>query len=524
VTNYFHGNDAAQWIRQVPQFEKVRYQGVYSGIDVVYYGNDRQLEYDFEVQPFANPSAIEIAFEGASNMTIGPDGDLILSTPGGEIRHRTPIAFQRRGNDQTPVEAHFVLKDGHVGFQLGRYDKTLPLTIDPKLVWSSYLGGTGDDQGNDVVVDSAGNVYITGYTQTVTPTDGSDPPPAITLTPQESKGFEGFVTKLDPTGAIVFTTYFGGSGVEEAHSLALDSVGNIFVTGYTTSGDFPVANPFQQNLGGVQDAYILKLSNGGSTILFSSYLGGSRTDRAFGIAVDQFGNAYVAGSTFGNVNSCTSDFPISNAFQPKYGGNGPGCGLGDAFLTKVTPAGTIGFSTFLGGAGNDQAFDVAIDSEGSIILTGFTSSQNFPTANPIFGNFRGGTEDIFVTKFNSSGTSLVFSTYWGGVGSDNGVRLAVDSSNNIYVTGVTQSVDFPIKNPAQILHAGVFDAFLIKFHPDGKDVDFSTFIGEKTPRAACRSRSTRVASSTSRVSPTRCSFMRSTPFQDFCAACATDSY
>jgi len=468
VTNYFSGNDSAQWITGVPHFARVRYKEVYAGIDVVYYGSERELEYDFEVKPFADPSTISIEFQGTQNVGISPEGDLVLNTSGGEIRHRRPVAYQLRDNSKQPVEARFVLYDGRVGFELGSYDRALPLTIDPTLVWSSYLGGTGDDQGNDVTVDSSGNVYIVGYTQTVTPTDGTEPPPVITLQPEEGKSFEAFITKLDPSGAILFKTYFGGTGVDEAHSVALDAVGNIYVTGYTTSTDFPTVNPFQANMAGVQDAYVLKMNSSGDVIQFASYLGGSRSDRGYGIDVDGFGNAFIVGDTTSNTN-----FPVtSNAFQSRFGG-----GLGDAFITKITPANTVGFSTYFGGIGWDRSYDVELDSEGNIVLVGFTTSGFPTTSNALYRTFRGGSYDGFVAKMNNAGTSLVFSTYFGGNGDDEVVRLALDQNNNIHFTGYTTSQDFPLKNPAQIFQAGAFDAFVVKLHSDGQDADFSTYIG-----------------------------------------------
>jgi len=473
VTNYFHGNDPSRWLKSVPNFEKIRYSKVYPGIDLIYYGVGRELEYDFEVQPHYDPSTIQIEFDGVDTLSIGPEGDLILATPTGEIRHRRPIAFQRKGDTNVPVEAGFVIRNDRVGFQVGEYDRHLPLTIDPTLVWSSFLGGTGNDQGNDVVVDPAGNAYVTGFTQTVSV---ETPPAAVTLNTPIEKAYEAFVTKFTPSGSVVYSTYFGGTPPaatagatvdDEAHSIALDQLGNMIVVGFTLNNDFPIVNGFQSDRRGVQDAYIVKLDIASGTIQFSSYLGGGQSDRASGVAVDSAGNAYVAGSTL------SSNFPIVSAFQPVYGQ-----GLRDAFLTKVTTAGTIGFSTYLGGIGDDQAFDVAVDSSGEIIVTGSTSSINFPLSNALLGFYRGGISDIFITKFNAQGSGLVFSTYWGGGAQDDGVRLAVDSSNTIYITGLTTSgFDFPLKNPAQFFNAGVADAFLIKMHPDGRDVDFSTFIG-----------------------------------------------
>jgi hypothetical protein len=474
VTNYFHGNDPSKWDARVPHFAKVKYTGVYPGIDLIYYGNERQLEYDFEVQPFADYSAIEMEFQGMQDISIGPEGDLILSTPAGEVRHRRLVAYQRQGIFRESVDASFVLRGNRVGFDIGRYDPRRPLVIDPTFVWSSLIGSTGDDLGFDVALDNSGNVYVTGYTQTVT--TSQDPPPAVTLQTDPARGFEMFVTKISSTGSLVFTTYVGGAGSDEGHAIALDSLGSIFVTGFTSSTDFPVVNAFQSTNGGVQDAYIVKLNSAGDVIQLSSFLGGDRGERGLGIAVDSFGNAYVAGSAHGVTNvdpdKCSSTFPIVNAIQPKYG-----CGLGDAFVTKITPAGTIAFSTFLGGRGEDIAYDIAVDADGDIVVTGQAQGDNFPVANALISTFAGGSFDGFITKLNSGGTSLIFSTYYGGFGDDVGTRLALDSNKTIYVTGYTTSLNFPLKNAPQTLPGGSFDAFLVKLHPDGRDADFSIFIG-----------------------------------------------
>jgi len=475
-TNYFHGNDPAQWLRSIPHFEKVKYGAVYPGIDLIYYGSGRQLEYDFQIQPSFDPSTIQIEFEGVNGIAVAPDGDLILSTSSGEIRHRRPIAFQRRGAVEEPVEARFIVRDQRVGFEIGRYDRSRVLTIDPTLVWSSYLGSTGNDQGNDIALDTDGNVYVTGFTQDGALISDGDNLGVPTLNPDPQKRFEGFVTKLSSSGTVIFSTYFGGTPPatlnsqavdDEAHSLALDAAGNIYVVGYTFNNDFPILNGFQTTPRGAQEAYLVKFENSTGTLQFSSYLGGTQSDRAFGVAVDAAGNAFVAGSTI------SSNFPVLSAFQPRFGE-----GLRDAFLTKITAAGTVGFSTYLGGFGDDQALDVAVDSVGNITLTGITTSLNFPLLRPLLSTYRGGIDDIFITKFSSAGNALVFSTFWGGSNSDEGVRLAVDRDDVIYITGTTTSgLDFPLKNPAQFINAGANDAFLIKMHPDGQDVDFSTFIG-----------------------------------------------
>jgi hypothetical protein len=467
VTNYLVGNDRDEWQTAIPQFAKVKYGNVYPGIDLIYYGNQRQLEYDFVVAPHADPAPVQLEFEGADQITVGTEGDLILRTAGREIRQQRPIAFQMRKGVRQPVDVAFVVKGQRATFDLGQYDRSLPLVIDPTFIWATYMGGPAFDQGNDVAIDADGNVYVTGVTES------STAEPAGIFNPPAGQSLQAFVTKINAAGAIVFSTYFGGVAFDESHSVALDPAGNIYITGFTTSADFPTtANAFQKALNGTQDAYVLKLDKDGSTLIYSTYLGGNQTDRAFGIATDPGGNAIIAGNTL------SRDFPTTNAFQSFFAG-----GLGEVFLTKLGPTGTPVFSTFLGGNGNDQAYDVGRDDDGNIVLTGFTTSQNFPTHKPLLANYRGGTDDVFITKFNESGSALVFSTYFGGSGSDNGVRLALDKDKKIYVTGYTSSVDFPLANPPQLFHGGfgnpnpTFDAFLVKLHADGQQADFSTFIG-----------------------------------------------
>ncbi len=468
VSNYLIGNDPSQWHSGVPQFARVKYGDVYPGIDLIYYGNDRQLEYDFLVAPNGNPSAVRIEFQGADTVSIGPEGDLVLHTAAGEVRHQRPIAYQTRGGVRESVDARFVVEGKRASFALGKYDQSRPLVIDPKLIWSTYLGGPGDDQANDVAVDAAGNAYVTGAAEAV-----DQAPPAGVLNPPAGKGFQIFISKVNAAGSLVYCTYIGGSGTEEGHSIALDAAGNIYVTGFTTSTDFPLVNAVQTKAGGSQDAYLIKVNNDGNALLYSTYFGGSQLDRAYGIAVDPAGNAFIAGNTL------SRDFPTKNPFQSASGG-----GLGDAFVAKFATNGALAYSSYLGGSGNDQAYDVARDDDGNVIVTGFTTSQNFPTVKAVYSKFRGGSDDAFISKINDSGTSLIFSTYFGGSGSDSGVRLTVDKDKNIYLTGQTSSIDFPLKNPAQALFGGIadlttttFDAFLLKLNPDGQDASFSTYIG-----------------------------------------------
>lgn len=461
VTHYLFGN-RQDWHDSIPHYSRVQYSDIYPGIDVIYYGNNRQLEYDFEISPRVDPSVIRMDFSGADSISLSPEGDLVLGTSAGEIRQHRPVAYQKFHGIHRPVEAEFVVTGNRVHFKLGAYDPDAPLTIDPVLVWGSYIGGSGDDAGTDVAVDAAGNVYVTGYT-----TSPPDFPLANPLQPDPGGRLDAFVMKLNPSGTLVFSTYIGGSGDDESHSIGLDAAANVYITGYTRSTNFPIVNGFQTSFGGVQDAYVLKLNNAGNNIDYSTYLGGNQSDRSYGLAVDPGGDVVVAGMT------SSTNFPVMNAFRGSFGG-----GLGDGFLTRISAGGALVWSTFLGGIGNDQVYDVVRDTEGSLIVTGFTTSSNFPTANALFSRPLGG-EDAFITKFNAAGNGVVFSTYFGGSNQDNGVRLTTDADNHIYITGYTSSVDFPLKNPPQLFSGGVIDAFLVKLNPDGQDATVSTYIGSE---------------------------------------------
>src|SRR5881396_717699 len=405
MTHYLRGASPSSWHGDVPAYARVRYPDVYPGIDLVYYGSQRQLEYDFVVRPGARPEAIQLHFDGVRGVQIDDDGRLVLRTAGGQVIQQKPVVYQPDGDRRIPVEGTYVLQGKRrVGFRIPSYDSTKPLIIDPVLVYSSYFGGTGTaDQGNAVAVDAAGNAYVAGQTSS---TD--------LLTIKGVQGalrgqLDGFVLKLDPKGTtVLYSTYFGGSGNDEAHSIAVDSAGNAYVTGYTSSSDFPIVNGFQRTRGGGLDAYFLKLNSAGDTILYSSYIGGSADDRAYGLALDQAGNAYITGST-GSTN-----FPTVNPLQRTNAG-----GLDDVFVTKIGPGGNIVYSTYVGGIGQDQSYGIAVDTAGAAYVTGYSSSLNFPLVNNIQLGFAGGSDDAFLFKVNAAGSALEYSTLIGGYASDN---------------------------------------------------------------------------------------------------------
>jgi len=470
TSNYYKGSVASKWQESVPHFLRVNYREVYPGIDLTYYGNQRQLEYDFTVRPHANPKSIELKFSGVDQLEISAQGDLILHTAAGEIRHQHPRVFQERNHVQTQVDGQFaLLGDGKVGFHIGAYDSALPLVIDPKFEYSTYFGGAGNngDVGIDVKVDGLGQAYVTGYTSSMDffATNLSSTAPG-------GGNLDAFVMKVDATGTIVQSAvFFGGSGDDEGHRIALDSLGNVYVTGYTKSSDFPIVNGFQTHIGGVgrKDAYIAKINNAVSQILFSSYLGGSLDDQPFGLSVDVFGNIYIAGETI------SPNFPL---VRPLRSGLEQTTAT-DAFVTKISPDGTIVYSSYLGGKGADHAWDVTSDPDGNAYVVGFTSSCNFPgivngCPNAFtFANPAG----AFITKINADGSAYVISRVLDGNATDEAVRVVLDSDLNIIISGYTNSVNFPVKNSFQPANAGGFDIFVAKVLADFSDIVFSTFIG-----------------------------------------------
>ncbi|MBI2780064.1 MAG: SBBP repeat-containing protein [Gammaproteobacteria bacterium] len=473
-SNYFIGNDPNKWRAQVPRYARVTYQDVYPGVDLVYYGNQRQLEYDFVVAPGIDPRMITLAFEGTpgTSLKIDAQGDLVLPAASGEIRQHKPHIYQVINGVKKSVAGNYALKNKHaVGFQIAAYDASKSLIIDPVLSWSTYLGGNGNDSGNGIAVDTAGNAYITGNTfSTNFPATGATSLSGVGVS-------DVFVTKLDNSGALVYSTYLGGSNIDEGRGIAVDTSGNAYVTGNTLSNNFPTKSAFQTTPLGGDNAFVTKLDNNGM-LVYSTYLGGSGNDLGNGIAVDTLGNAYITGSTG------SSDFPTAAPFQGTKGGT-----LAadfDAFITKLNSAGSaLVYSTYLGGGRNDEGTSIAVDNAGNAYVTGFTmsatgdpASKSFPVTTPAFqASFAGG-GDAFVTKLNAAGSVLAYSTYLGGSSGEQGTAIAVDASGGIYVTGTTRSTDFPVTSSAfQTRFGGNEDVFVTKLNASLTAPDYSTYLG-----------------------------------------------
>ncbi len=472
-SNYLLGNDPAQWRIGVENFAQVRYAAVYPGIDLVYHGNQRQVEYDFVVAPHADPDPIRIAFAGIDAMRLGDDGELVLETAHGRLVQPRPVVYQERSGVREFVDGRFVVRPNHeIGFALGDYDRDRELVIDPIIQYSTFFGGSTIDQGLAIVVDSSSNAYITGYVDSASFPGSS----GSALQSSIGGGVDAFVSKINAAGtAVLYSTYLGGTGDEYAMGLAVDASGNAYVAGQTSSSAFPGVSGSSiqpSNAGGVYDAFLTKINAAGSAITYSTFLGGSAEDTSTEVAVDGSGNAYLTGST------TSTSFPgVSGGSLQSSNGGGY-----DAFLTKINAAGTaITYATFLGGSGDDLSSDIVIDGSGNAIVGGVTASSSFPgvTGSSLQSANAGGTYDAFLTKINSSGSAITWSTFLGASGLDYLSAVALDSSGNVLAAGNTDSTSFPgvTGGSLQSSNNGGNDAFLTKINSTATAITWSTFLG-----------------------------------------------
>lgn len=518
-SNYLIGNNPSKWLTRVPNYASVRFQDVYSGIDLVYHGNPAktgQLEYDFIVAPGGDPSLIKLNLQGAKHLRLDSHGNLVISVAGGEVLLQKPLVYQQVRNsskkDITP-QKHFlpgryqITANGLISFKVALYDTRKPLVIDPVLSYSTYLGGTNFDAGTRIAVDSSGDAYVAGVTSS------SDFPNTAGIIGQavgtQTCSWGGktipcpdaFVTKLSSDGqTILYSTFIGGSRADGATGIDVDSNGNVFLTGFTSSSDFPTTSgAFQTAHKGQSDVFVSKLNSAGSAFLYSTLLGGSKDDVPLGIATDTTGNAFVAGVTF------STDFPVTQgSLQPTLtAGNcsqtsGYQSPCPDAFVTELNNSGTaIAYSTYLGGSSFDAAANIALDSAGSAYVTGITASGDFPTTSGSYqSTTSGGTcgpsksthpcTQGFVAKLNPSGSTLDYSTYFGESDGDTmGTAIAVDGSGNAYVAGITNSGS--LQTTGQSFTVGTCgsttnafncpDAFVAKFNSAGSALSYMTYLG-----------------------------------------------
>jgi uncharacterized repeat protein (TIGR01451 family) len=483
--HHFLGNDPGKWVKDVPTFGTLTYREIFLGVDLSFYGNNNRMEYDIIVKPGADPKSVKFEYAGIEDLSVNEKGNLLVRLAGGDtMEQEKPFIYQENENgERIPVEGSFEVlenKEGRFsyGFRLASYDPARPLVIDPAITYSSYLGGTGGELIYAIAADASGNAYVTGFTLS------SDYPTTPNAASTSLHGdHDCFVTKIDSTGALAYSTYLGGSGYDTSFAIAVDASGNIFLGGATGSSDFPFTNTSAPaNTSGAWTGFVAKINSSGS-LAYSTRLGGTGEDEVHAVAVDAAGNAYVAGVTF------SSDFPTLNPL--------PGQGnlhLGDCatynycmdgFVSRLDPSGTLVFSTYLGGSGEEQATSIAVDSSGSVYVAGITNSSDFPTKNPLPGQNAfhqdscgaGACDDGFVVKIDSSG-SLVYATYLGGSGEDGVAAIAVDASGNLYVAGNAGSSDFPTTPGAfSTTFSGGTTGFISKLNSSGSSLVYSTFLG-----------------------------------------------
>ncbi|MDQ1353539.1 MAG: hypothetical protein QG657_3845 [Acidobacteriota bacterium] len=477
--NFLIGSDPSKWLTDIQTAKAVMYKNIYQNIDLKVYGIEKQIEYDWIVKPGGNPQDIRIEYKNVKGTRIDEQGNLLIETGFGELMHKKPVSYQTStaqgegvgaGSQTCPKNRRDInvtfkkLAENTYGFEVGAYDRSRELIIDPMvLVYSTFLGGSNKDHNFGLTIDAGGSVYLTGDTY-------SDDFPTHNgyKNTFNGGGMDAFVTKFSPDGDdLVFSTYLGGSRNDVGECIKVDSNGKVYVTGITYSFNFPTLNAYQKaNAGGMDDAFVAVLSASGSSLVSSTYFGGNGQDEAFGIALDSSNNMYIAGRT------SSTNFPTVNAYKSTFGG-----GELDAFVAKFSSSGSsLIYSTYLGGIGTETAYGIAV-SGNNAYATGRTSSINFPTLNEYQGTFGGGEYDAFITKLSASGTSVIYSSYLGGSLGDTAYDVAVDSTGKAYVTGDTYGANFPTKNAYQASHGGDKDIFLTRFAASGNTMEYSTFLG-----------------------------------------------
>jgi hypothetical protein len=470
--NYLIGSDPAKWKTNIPTYGAIYYKNVYPGIDMKFYGTNSELEYDLIVSPGADPSGIRLSYKGIERLSLTSSGELEIALKRGSLFQRKPHVYQMIDGKKVEAEGKFLLAGGTTyGFTVAAYDKKYALVIDPVLAYSTYLGGTSNDASYAVAVDSTGHAYVTGTTRSAgfPVTTGA----FQTAHAADGGGFDVFVTKLSPSGdSLIYSTYLGGNGFFDiGNGIAVDSTGHAYVTGATQSSNFPVtAGAFQTVYGGggFYDVFVTKIGPNGDSLVYSTYIGGATEDYGAAIALDPLGSAYVTGRTLGN------DFPVTAGAYQVFSR-----GVWDAFVTKLSPSGdSLVYSTYLGGGSWDYGNGIALDASNNAYVTGYTQSANFPVTAGAFQILSGGGHDAFITKLAPNGDSLIYSTYLGGAGEDHGNGIALDASDNAYVTGYTASANFPVTGGAlQTVRAGNKDAFVAKLGTAGDSLVYSTYLG-----------------------------------------------
>jgi hypothetical protein len=531
VVNYLAGQNPDQWHSNLPTYGSLAYPGFYSGVDLHWQGRDGRLVGTFTADPGANIQQIRWRYEGITPQLDETTGELWLVNEAGEtaVVQAAPAAWQIINGEQMIVPVSYAFAEGGaIGLHIGSYQATYPLMIvldldslisyppndaafdiavdnegyvyitgttysgdfpvttdafqpsigasqtadafvtklspdGQTLVYGTFLGGSGDDEARGIEIDAAGNLFIGGQTNSF------DFPVQNALQPQIGGSWDAFVVKLSADGTtLIYSTYFGGSSTDVSRAIAIDGAANAYFTGDTWSTDFPVMNPIQAAKAGHKDAFVVKLTADGNTIAYSTYLGGSELEQGWAIAVNEMGEAYIAGET------ASTDFPVVNAFQPT--SQDPW----DAFVARLSTTGnTLIYSTYLGGERSEGGYGIAVNDSDHAFVVGHTGSPDFPVVNafqPVMSSLDG---EGFVTEFVPAGNNLVYSSYFGGSGSETIQSIALDSNENMYITGRTTSLDFPTFNPIQpaLSSGSSVDAFVTRFAVGGSTLAYSTYLG-----------------------------------------------
>jgi hypothetical protein len=473
--NYFLGQDSSKWLSRVPLWGEVRLQEVYAGVDMRLYEEGGAPRFDYIVRPGADPSQIALDFEGTDGVRTATDGRLVLATSLGEVALQGLYAYQEQNGKRVQVACAFrVQNTGNTvpttSFALGDYDPTLPLVIDP-LVYSTYIGGLSNDLMRAIAVDGTGAVYIAGRSQAGYPTTVG--------AYQTVHGGMGdvIVTKLNATGTgLVYSTYIGGAGIDDARAIAVDGTGAAYVAGYFQGGGaYPTtAGAYQTVFGGGHDVVVTKLNAAGTALVYSTYIGGVGFDEAYGIAVDATGAAYITG------NSTSNNYPTTaGAYQTLYGGGW------DTFVTKLNAMGNaLVYSTYIGGGASEFANAIAVDGAGAAYIAGYSSSGGYPTTAGTYQTVYGGLDDVIVSKLNATGTALLYSTYIGGGASERAHGIALDATGAAYIAGYSNGSYPTTAGAYQTVHGGAIDVIVTKLNATGTALVYSTYIGGGTTQMA----------------------------------------
>jgi hypothetical protein len=485
VISYFKGQ-TENWLSAIPTYTSILYPDLWPGIDLVYSATNNHLKSQFTIHPGSDPAQIRLAYRAANGLSLNEAGQLEITTPFGSLQDDHPLAYQEIDGQPVAVKADYALQPAETirsetdlasprvyTFQTGPYDSRYPLQIDPAIqAYAGFIGGSAEDHGQAIALDSSGAAYIAGYTNSTQATF----PSQVGLNVSDNGGFDAFVAKVKPDGSgLVYISYIGGSDDDYSYAIAVEPNGAAYLTGYTRSTEvtFPVkGGPDLTFNGGLYDAFVVKIKPDGKELVYAGYIGGNDSDCANGIAVDANGAVYITGGTSSNQNT----FPVHDGPDLTFNG-----GVGDAFVAKVEPDGSdLEYAGYIGGANEESGNSIVVNSSGAAYVTGYTDSNqlSFPV--------RGGPDltysydtDGFIAKICPDGTQLVYAGYIGGAGWDQANGIALDGSGAAYVTGYTQSdaTTFPLRNGPDLTYHGGYDTFIVKIKADGSDFIYAGYVG-----------------------------------------------